>query len=226
MLPDMGMHGGFIVARCEWPDMRHVLEGHCGPLSGERTVSQAEWSRLPRGEDILHVASHGGCCYVLDPLMVLSSNSDLILTLSRQLSCPVIGAGAETVSGTFWFTAAIKGRLRRLHYDVKVSLTEPFDLGPRVDSESSAPFDHPDGIGILAATAAGGFDVRMLLHGPADGGTRFRWAVERFHVTGQLEQKLDEHARTHKRPDADHWERNVTVVPRDGSSYDIRAWPS
>jgi len=32
--------------------------------------------------------------------MALSSDSDLIVTLSRELSCRIIGAGAEKVSGT------------------------------------------------------------------------------------------------------------------------------
>lgn len=222
----MGMHGGFIVAQCKWPDLRLALEDHCGPLSDDGPVPQAEWSRMPRGEAVLHAASHNGCCYVLDRLMALSSNSDFIVELSRELSCRVIGAGAETVSGTFWFTAASKGRLLRLHYDQKVAITEPFDIGPRLVTESSSPFDHPDGFGILAPVQAGGDDVDVLLDGPADGGTRFRYAADSFPARGELGEKIREHTRAHSRPDADHWEDHVTVVRRDNGSYDISGWTS
>jgi hypothetical protein len=150
------MHGGFIVSHCGWLDLRRVLEDHCEPLSEDGTVSQADWSRLPRGEAVVH----------------------------------------------------------------KVSITAPFDRGPRLVTEGSAPFDHPDGIGILAPVHAGGDDMGMLLDGPADGGMRFRYAGDRFPEGGQLEQKIIEHTRTHLRPDADDW--NLTVVRRGNGTYDIR----
>jgi hypothetical protein len=220
----MGMHGGFIITLCEWLDLRPVLEEHCGSLTEDGTVSRADWSRLPTGEAVLHAGSHNGRCYVLDPLMALSYNSDFIVTLSRQLSCRVFGAGAETVSGTFWFTAASQGRLLKLHHDEKVAITEPFDLGPRLPTESTTPFDHPDGLGILAPIHAGGDDVGPLLHGPAGGGTRFRY--DRSPAPGRLQQKVREHAQTHGRPDADRWENNLRVIRRGKGAYDLRGWAS
>jgi hypothetical protein len=222
----MGMHGGFIIAQCDWPGLRRALEDHCGPLLDHGAVSQAAWSSMPRGEAVLHVTSHNGCCYALDPLMALSNNSDFIVTLSRQLTCRVIGAGAETVSGTFWFTAASKGRLLRLHYDQKVAITQPFDIGPRLPTESLSPFDQPDGIGILAPVHAGGDNVDILLHGPAEGGRRFQYAGDRFPEPGQLEQQIREHSQTHSRPDTDNWQDNITVVPRGNGAYDLRGWTS
>jgi hypothetical protein len=62
----------------------------------------------------------------------------------------------------------------------------------------------------------------MLLDGPADGGMRFRYAGDRFPESGQLEQRIGEHTRTHRWPDADDW--NVTVARRGTRRYDIRAW--
>ena len=222
----MGMHGGFIVTQCEWPGLCRALEYQLGPLSDDGPLPQAGWSRLPKGDAVLHVASHNGCCYVLDPLMALSSASDFIVTLSRELSCRVFGAGAETVSGTFWFTAASKGRLLKLHYDQKVAITEPFDIGPRLPTEDLNPFDDPDGFGILMPVYAGGDEVDVLLHGPAEGGMRFRYPTDRLPEPGQLEQKIREHTQTHTRPDADHWEERITVVRRDNGSYEIRGWTS
>ena len=221
MLSRVGMHCGLIAARCQWPDLRHALEGHCGTLKDESAVSQADWFSPPDGQGVLHVASRGGCCYILDPGMMLSASGDLILALSRQLSCTVIGAGAETVSGTFWFTAADSGTLRRLHFNVKATLTEPFDLGLPLDSESSAALDDADGCGIAGGLGAFGFDTEVFRRG-TDDNLRVLWAGEQFPEAGELDQKLNEHARAHQRPDADQWLSRIKVVSR-GGGYDIRA---
>ena len=70
--------------------------------------------------------------------MVISANPDFVMWLSTQLKCIVVGAGAETVSGSFWFTAADRGVLRRLHWDDTATLTGPFDLGDRLESEAKS----------------------------------------------------------------------------------------
>lgn len=38
------MHGGFVLAHCEWPDLRRAIESHCGPLTDEGPVAQADWN--------------------------------------------------------------------------------------------------------------------------------------------------------------------------------------
>jgi hypothetical protein len=177
------MHLGFIVAQCPWPDLRSALERRCGPLAEDGPVPGGRWHGGPRGQGILHVASRDGSSYVLDELMALSGDSDLIVALSRELSCRMIGAGAETVSGTYWFTAASSGRLARLHYDQKASLAAPFDLGPRLPSETTSPFDHPGGMGILAGIHTGGFDVDVLLCGEP-GGIKYAMTGTRLPVPG------------------------------------------
>src|ERR1700733_8030635 len=164
----VGMHHGIIAAWCEWPDLRRALEGQCGTLQVQDGMPQSRWRRLPSGEAVLHIASRGGMCCPLDSLFVLSSDSDLVVTLSRELSCPVIGAGAETVSGPFWFTAAASGRLLRLYQDSKTTVTAPFELGRPIPGEQDAPLDHADGKGIMFGLAASGFDMDLLLHGTPD----------------------------------------------------------
>jgi hypothetical protein len=199
----MGLHGGFIVAQREWPDMHGALVRHCGPLLDQGPVPRALFSHVRDGHSpFLHAASHDGNCYVLDPQMMLSLNSDLIRTLSLDLACPVIGAGSEALSGTFYLTAAHKGRLVRLHYHQKASITEPFDLGNPWDCESFTPFDEPEGLGILLGVRAGGFDVDVLLHGPAEGGFRYRLAAEQMPATGELVRRISGHARMHLLPHA------------------------
>lgn len=217
------MHGGFIMARCEWPDLRGAIESQCGPLTDEGPVAQADWNRTPSGEDVFHVTSDGGRSYVLDPAMVLSSFADTIVALSGQLSCEVVGAGAETVSGSFWVTAAFEGRLALLHFDQKVAVTEPLHIGPRLPTEDTHPLDHPDGAGIFGAAAALGFSVPVLTEGTPGGGTRYRWESPRFPEGGPLDKRISEHCETHKRPGADDWMENVTVAER-GNGYDVRGW--
>lgn len=84
------MHRAFILAHCEWPDLRRAIESHCGALADEGQVPQADWNRMPKGEDVFHVTFHDERCYVLDQAMVLSSLPDTIVALSGQLSCEVI----------------------------------------------------------------------------------------------------------------------------------------
>jgi hypothetical protein len=218
------MRSGFIVAQCDWADLAAALEDLGGPLVDEGPVTQVQWPRVPAGDSVLHAASQDGRCYLLDPLMAASSDSDLILELSRRLSCAVVGGGAATVTGTFWFTAARMGRLRRVHHDEKVSLTEPFNIGQPLDSERITPFDNPDGVGILGGAHAAGFDVGVLMHGPATGGRRVRWPTGEFPARGELGRKQDEHRRTHQQPDAADWEKRIRVVPGSSGQFDIRAW--
>jgi hypothetical protein len=218
MISPVGMHLGFIAARCPWPDLRSALEDQCGPLAEDGPVPGGRWQTGPRGQGILRVASGKDCSYVLDELMALSSNCDLIVTLSRQLSCRIIGAGAETVSGTYWFTAASGGSLARLHYDQKASLTGPFDLGSRLPSETTSPFDHPGGMGILAGIHIGGFDVDMLLRGEP-GGMQYTMTTARLPPPGDLARQRDEHARTHRLPDAHDWTNRIAIVPDNNADY-------
>jgi len=218
MVTGVGMHLGFIVAQCPWPDLRSALEDRCGPLTEDGPVPGGLWHAGPSGQGILRVASRDGCSYVLDELMALSSDGDLIVTLSRELSCRMIGAGAETVSGTYWFTAASGGKLARLHYDQKASLTGPFDLGSRLPSETTSPFDHPGGMGILAGIHTGGFDVNMLLHGEP-GGVQYTMTGTQLPAPGDLVRQRDEHVRTHQLPDSEDWANRIAIVPDKNADF-------
>ncbi len=115
----MGMHEGILAADKPWPDLLSALQRHIGTLEDRGLVAPAQWLELPQGEDAFHVTSHDGRSFVLDPAMVLTSSPDLVVSLSHDLDCMVASIGAETVSGTFWLTAAEKGRLVRLHWNVR-----------------------------------------------------------------------------------------------------------
>ncbi|MGH9116694.1 MAG: hypothetical protein ACRD0A_02090 [Acidimicrobiales bacterium] len=146
----MGMHFGFIVARAEWPALHAALEARCGTLTDAEEISPAQWLDLPAGEDVFHVASVNGTTYVLDPAMVLSADGDLVTAVAEELSCLVVGAGDETVSGTFWLTAAEGKDLRRAYFHVLATMTEPFTLGDPLPSEATVDWTDIDGAGIVA----------------------------------------------------------------------------
>jgi hypothetical protein len=117
--------------------------------------------------------------------MALSGDSDLIVTLSRELSCRMIGAG---------------------------------DLGRRLPSETTTPFDHPGGMGILAGIHAGGFDVDVLLRSEP-GGIQYTMTGARSSAPAGLARQLEEHARTHQLPDAGNWTDRIAIVPDDNADF-------
>jgi len=143
----MGMHQGILAANKPWPDLLSALQKHCGTLQDQGTVAPGQWLDLPQGEDAFHVTSRDGQSYLLDPALVLTSSPDLVVSLSRELDCMVASVGAETVSGTFWLAAAEHGRLLRLHWNVRTSLTQPFDLGEKLANENEIPLEDVDGKG-------------------------------------------------------------------------------
>jgi hypothetical protein len=218
----MGMHVGFITSDSDWPALHAALEARCGTLTDSGAISQHEWFDLPPGEDVFHAATHEGRTYVLDPGLVLSSNSDLIVEVAAELSCVVVGAGAETVSGSFWFSAADAGGLRRLHFNVASTLTEPFDVGDPMPSESSVRWDDIDGAGIFARLTDLGFAEDVLMSGSPEGGRRVAWTTVQVPPSGPLGAQVNEHCEQHRRPDADEWMKNITVQVRNGG-YDLRA---
>ncbi|MGH9131519.1 MAG: hypothetical protein ACRDWV_07570 [Acidimicrobiales bacterium] len=219
------MQLGLIAAECEWPPLHQALEVRCGTIQDQGAVGAGEWLNHPNGQDVLNVAWEDGRCYVLEPAMILSADSDLILELSRALSCMVVGAGAETVSGSFWFTAADGGSLRRLHFDVKVSVEDPLDLGEPLSSEPTDDWDDPDGEGIFARLAALGFDPEVGLEG-RPGGRRPLWLGEVLPEPGELGAQIDEHCRVHQRADSDQWLSRVGAVAREDGDVDLHGWRS
>src|SRR5215469_643084 len=170
----MGMHFGFIAAVCDWQTLHAALEVHCGTLEDGGEITGPAWFDLPGGQDVFHVAEVGGRTYLLDPAMVLSSSSDVIVALARDLGCLVVGAGGETVSGTFWLTAADRDELKRVYLNVAATLVEPFSLGAPLPSEARVRWDDIDGEGILCRVSDLGFARDVLKRG-APAGRRVLW---------------------------------------------------
>jgi hypothetical protein len=220
----MGMHEGFLVAAVEWPDLLKMLEKHCGELRDQGPVAPQEWLNLPEGVDAFHVASGGGSSYLLDSAMVLTSNPDLVVSLSSELGCKVASAGAETVSGTFWLVAADSGRLLRLHWNQLSGVTLPLDVGDPLASESRAPLEEIDGKGLVAAIAELGFDPRPVIY-PTPG-EKFLWAAEKLPASGDLEAQISAHSARYKRPGGDDWTKHIKPVQRADGGFDLQYQPA
>jgi hypothetical protein len=159
--------------------------------------------------------------------MVLSADSDLVAALAQELSCLVIGAGAETVSGTFWLTAADGAGLRRVYFHVLATMTEPFTRGDPLPSEAAVEWTDIDGAGILARLADLGVPAEVLERGPTLPGRRVTWDGDHnLPASGPLSAQIDHYTQQHTRPDADDWMKNISVQARGSGGFDITARPS
>ena len=215
------MHFGVIIARAEWPTLHAALQVRCGALRDAGEVSPSDWFDPPSGEDMFHVASSDGTTYILDPTMVLSADSDLITGVARDLSCLVVGAGGETVSGTFWLTAAEGPDLRRVYFNVVATMTAPFTLGDTLPSEATTDWDDIDGAGIFARLHDLGLATEILDRGPDGPGRRLVWEGDQLPEQGPLGTQINDHCTRHQRPDADDWLKNIAVQTRPGGGYDL-----
>jgi hypothetical protein len=100
-----------------------------------------------------------GKAFILDTSLVLSSAQDLIPALSRDLDgATVVGAGAETTSGSYWLFAARNGETARSYWNCYTDMREPWSRGEPLPSEASQPLEDLDGDGIRAAVASLGLD--------------------------------------------------------------------
>lgn len=219
----MGMHEGILAAAKPWPEVRAALEKHCGALQDQGSIAPQQWLDLPQGEDAFHVASRDGRSYLLDPAMVLTTNPDLVVSLSGELDCVVASVGAETVSGTYWLVAAQEGRLVRLHWQMRASLTEALDLGSRLPSENTVPLEDVDGRGLFSALKDLGFDPAMVTAPTA--GQKYLWPAETLPATGDLQTQIKAHHDRFERREGGDWTKHIKPIPREGGGFDLQYQP-
>jgi hypothetical protein len=161
---------------------------------------------------------------MLEGSMILSADADLIIRLSEELACRVVGTGAETVSGTVWFTAAEAGEARRVYFNIGATLTQPFAHGEPLSHERTMPWEDLDGTAIRAGLAAFGFPP-----GPIDdlwqSPDTFAPSYQMSAPTGHFGAAITEHVQRFEAPDAEDWTKNIEVVRRNGG-HDIVARPA
>ena len=213
----MGMHHGYLVAETTADRLIEALDAYAGTFTIGAPAAQFE--DLRPGSDStgwkLAIGERDGRAYLLDPALLLSGDPDLVVALSRDLGATVAGAGAETVSGTYWFHAATAGTLRRSHWNCYDAVSEPFDRGDPLLIEADIGLEDIDGVGIVAALDDMGFDVTPW----SDAGpwSALRYTGDRLpEVPGDLGEARRAHREAH-RVDAAH---KPTVVRR-GRIFDL-----
>jgi hypothetical protein len=142
---------------------------------------------------------------------VLSTAADMIVSLSAELGV-VVGGGAETVSGSYWLTAARDGRLLRFVLVQHAGMTRGMAIGDDLPSEADHPIQDLDGDGIFAALAYLDLDATdWLTDGPA---SALRYDASRFPEDGPIARIQSEHYERHKRPEGE-WLSEIRAVVRE-----------
>jgi hypothetical protein len=214
----MGMHFGILCAQMPWPEL-HLHLVNCtlsnddkGPLDNLDPVHEYRDSGVALG-----VGTWQERAYAYDPMMLYSGmDPDFIVHLAKISGKLVIGCGAETVSGSYWFFAAQGGEILRFYSNCHAVLRSPFSIGTPVPTESDLPFDGDlRGRGIIRALQHLGFDYDawhknapkrfMIYHDDFLGKNR--------PFSNQWESRLNEHSAANSLEDAERPE--IAVVCTD-----------
>jgi len=192
------------------------------------------------GPDDNCIGEHCGSAYVCDGELALAigASPDLLTNLSSELNTTVIACGYETVSGTYRFFAAERGKLLR-YLSTSTSRRKPFTMGSPLPSEVHAPLHTVEGL--LAAVTSFGFDV-LAWH---ESGSKVwfnypeeyrKWQSEEGPLG--IKQAEDAHEREHGipfdqwkqqfRPQVVHTHANdpkASFIAKDGRGFSIEMRP-
>jgi hypothetical protein len=163
----MGLHSGFIVATTSQARLFEELDRHTGEFTVTGTAERIADADVDWGRADLVLGERDGAAFLTDAAFVPSASPDLIVAMSAELGT-VVGCGAETVSGTYWVTAARGGELLRHLFVEHAGLSRPFELGEPLPCEAEQPVDDVSGFGVYAVMADFGLDpTPWLRSGPA-----------------------------------------------------------
>jgi hypothetical protein len=210
----MGLHNGYIVATASQTELLEELSRHAGHIAFDRVVERCEDADLDSGEFELMLGELDGRAFLVDTSMLLSDSPDMVVEMSSRLGT-VIGCGAETVSGSYWLTAARDGELLRYVFVSHASLTRGMAIGDPLPSEDEHPIEDLSGRGVFAAMDALGLSPsRWLATGPA---TVISYDCDRVPEAGPIAAISREHHERYQRPDDDR-PKEIVVVAHDGST--------
>jgi hypothetical protein len=204
----MGLHCGYLVATAAPEALLEELSRHAGTFVKGAIVERVADADIDPGQLDLLLGGGDGQAYLVDTSMVLSSSADMIIAMSTALGV-VVGAGAETVSGSYWLTAARDGKLLRHVFVSHAGLTRGMAIGEPLPSEEEFPLDDISGDGVFAAMAAFGLDPSAWLDsGPA---TVVTFDASRFPDDGAVAAILRQHTAQYGRPE-DEWLGEIIAV--------------
>jgi hypothetical protein len=196
-IASMGMHFGIIAGRAP---LDLIIQAFCesgAELSLVKTLDRLEDAPHSGNTTYIIAGEHAGASYLVDETMVLSAGqADLLSMAARHTGAIVVGCGAETVSGTFWFSAFDGPDMLRMFFMCRSNLAVPFSEGKPFHCETTHPLDMDwDGDGIRSALGELGFDYDAWLDaGPYQ-------LLELGGVSGPANQPLEDAQR-------EHWKRN------------------
>jgi hypothetical protein len=208
----MGMHHGILAASASQAELLAELERHtsefvvgapvASPYDAEPAAMDWGW-RMAIGE-------RDGQAFLFDSSMLISNSPDMLVAMSPRLGT-VVGCGAETVSGSYWLTAARDGGLLRFVFVQHAGMTRGMAIGDPLPSEAAHPIEDFDGEGLLAAMATLGLDARPWLDaGPA---VVVDYDAARLPEDGAIERVRSTHYERYKRPE-DEWLSEIIAVER------------
>jgi hypothetical protein len=193
----MGLHQGYIVATSSQADLFEELSRHAGELTVHTVVERCEDAELDSGEFDLMIGELDGRAFLIDTSMFLSDSPDMIVAMSAKLGT-VIGCGGETVSWSFWLTAARDGIPLR-YVSLSPAATKGMAMGDPLPSEDEYPLEDITGRGVFAAMACFGLDPSPWLDsGPA---TVIKYNDQRGPQSGPIEAIRRKHYERYGRTD-------------------------
>ncbi|GAA4442454.1 hypothetical protein [Phytohabitans houttuyneae] len=160
-------HHGYIVVTTSATDLLQELSRHTGEFTVESVVDRTADANIDSGKFDMLLGELDGRAFMVDTSMVLSDSPDMIVAMSTALGT-VVGCGAETVSGSYWLTAARDGQPLRHVFVSHAAMTRGMAMGEPLPSEGEHPIEDNRGAGIFAAMASFGLDPSAWLSsGPA-----------------------------------------------------------
>jgi hypothetical protein len=216
----MGMHHGLIAADAPLDRLLQAINLRTSKLEpGATHASLDEMDLEPKDEGWpMAMGERDGQAFILDTSLILSAAQDLIPALSKDLDgATVVGAGAETTSGSYWFYAAKNGEEVRSYWNCYTDMREPWSRGDPLTSEPQRPLEHLDGDGIMAALGSLGLGYdEWAKAGPYQA---VFYTAETFPEDGPLSAEFQAFHASVKIPEGE--QPKPTVVVRDGGGYDL-----
>ena len=213
----MGMHHGVIAAKVPSRRLIEAINVHTSRLEPGGAGARLEELPLDATDSGWGLAfgERADTTFIFDTSLVLSADFDLIAALSRDLATTVVGWGAETVSGSYWFIACREGTLSRGYYNCHMDMRMPWTRGTELPTEAGRPFNRDlDGDGLAAGARHLGFDFEdWLRNGPF---FALRYEATQFPAKGPIGEEFDHFHESVRIPEGE--QPKLTVVVRNGGA--------
>ncbi|GAA2355529.1 hypothetical protein [Dactylosporangium salmoneum] len=207
----MGLHTGYIVATATQADLLDELARHTGEFTTGEVVARTEDAESDDGQLDMVIGELDGRAFLIDGAMVLSTVPDMILAMSERLGT-VLGCGAETVSGSYWLTAARDGELLRHIFVSHASMTRGMAIQDPLPFEDGESYAEGGGKGVFTAMEHFGLSPSAwLASGPA---TVVRYDATRLPQDGSIARITQEHFERYQRPE-DEWLNDIVAVSKE-----------